>query len=397
MFTAPARILIVDDTATNRLVLERMVAAQGHSSMSAEHGAEALALLRCKDFDMVLLDIMMPQMNGFQLLTKMREDPELQHVPVVVTSADTDIESVARCIELGASDYLFKPVDRRLLEARINSCVAQRRLREREQAAYMATLAAHQERNEFIALVSHELRNPLTAILVHSEELQFGMLGQINDDQTEALRTIGMLIKHMANLLSDLSDISHIESGHLALVYNEFNVSTACNMAVQVVAQAIREKEQQLSITIPAGLPNLRADLMRTVQILTNLLNNASKYTQIGGSIAMSVRYIDTGMLEFEVQDNGLGISAADQRHVFDKFFRAPDLEARKETGTGLGMYVTRLLVEAQGGAIWFKSSFRVGTTFYVTLPAATQPRDGDMVVGLDGRALMSDSRFPPL
>lgn len=371
MSTTQATILIVDDIAANRLVLERMVRAHGHQSVSTDHGRAAIELMQLHNFDMVLLDIMMPGMNGYDVLTELKDHPTLQHVPVVVVSALNDVESVARCVLLGAVDYLFKPVDRILLAARIEACLVRKRLRDREQAAYMAVRDANTAKSEFISLVSHELKNPLTAIRGYADMMQYGTFGPIVGEQADCLSAISELVGHMGTLLSDLSDLSLIEVGQLRLELAAVLLDDVVAMARKSVQRSVSEKGQQFHMVIPTDLPQLWADHVRVRQILTNLLSNASKYTPAGGSITFSARQTHGNMIEIAVTDSGIGISAADQIHIFEKFFRSPDTAVRQERGTGLGLNITQLLVESHGGKIWFESILNHGTTFYVTLPSA--------------------------
>jgi signal transduction histidine kinase len=349
-----------------------MVAARGHHAISAAHGREALDLMGSHRFDMVLLDIMMPVMNGYELLAVLADHPELQHVPVVVVSAISEIESVARCIALGAIDYLFKPVDRVLLGARIDTCLVRKHLRDREQAAYAAVHVANQAKSEFVSLVAHELKNPLAAIRGYADMLRHGSLGPMVEGQAQSLAVISDLAKHMDTLLSDLSDLSQIEVGQMRMDRAELALPDVVERAMKSVRRPIAEKAQQLVLTLPPDLPALWADHVRVTQILTNLLSNASKYTPAGGAITLSAGRTAAGdMIEVAVRDTGIGLSLDDQGRIFEKFFRSADSAVRQERGTGLGLNITRLLVEAHGGTIWFTSALGVGTTFAFTLPLA--------------------------
>lgn len=367
----PATILVVDDLPTNRLVLERQLTRLGHRVILAEHGREAIELLRVHAVDLIMLDIMMPVMNGFEALAELKADPRLRHLPVVIISALDDVESVARCITLGAEDFLFKPVERVLLEARLTSCLARKRLHDREQVAYAAAEAANQAKNAFVSMVSHELKNPLAGIMGYADMLLLEAIGPLNALQDESMRGIRSLAGLMTTLLADLTDLSQIESGHLRLDPAPTQLAAAVEAAVNTMRKLLAEKQHHLSIDIPADLPLVMADMGRLIQILTNLLSNAGKYTPSRGSITLSAQPGEADQILVAVCDSGIGIAPSEQGRIFEPFFRTSAASARLEPGTGLGLSITRHIVQLQGGQIWFTSAPGEGTTFFFTLPVA--------------------------
>lgn len=369
---AQSHILVVDDISANRLVIKRMLETCGHAVTTADDGESALALLRSEAFDLVLLDIMMPGKDGFEVLDVLRDDLDWHRMPVVVVSAVNDIESVVRCIALGASDYLFKPVNQSLLKARVDSCLARKWALDRERAAAQALEDLRHAEGEFVALVSHELRNPITAIRGYAHLLLTQLPGTLDEHQQECLQAISSLAQMMNELVGDLAELTRLGSRQLELRPAAISLATAVGLAVQAVQSQVAAKQQRLTITVPPGLPQLWADLVRVVQILTNLLGNASKYTPEGGSITLSARQADERALEIAVSDTGIGISSGEQPRIFERFFRSGDPRARTQPGSGLGLHITRLLVEAQGGQIWFESAPGVGSTFFLTLPLIT-------------------------
>lgn len=376
-----ATILVVDDLQANRMVLERQLERLGHRVVLAEHGLEAIELLHKQQFDLIMLDIMMPVMNGFETLTVLKSDQTLRHIPVVVVSALNDLESIARCITLGAEDFLFKPVERVLLEARVEACLVRKQLHDREVAALAAAEAANKAKGAFVSMVSHELKNPITGIAGYSDMLLNESIGPLNDLQSESVRAIRNLTRLMVSLLGDLSDLTALESGHLRLKLEPWQLHPAVASAVEAVQKLMADKQHSLSVSIPPDLPMVKADGMRLVQILTNLLSNAGKYTQAGGEIRLGARYLDAGLIEVAVSDSGIGIPAGVQARIFEPFFRTVDARTGGEPGTGLGLSITRQLVELQGGQIWFTSAPGEGTTFSFTLPTVSA---GAQSVGLD-------------
>ncbi|NWG07445.1 MAG: HAMP domain-containing protein [Chloroflexi bacterium] len=229
-------------------------------------------------------------------------------------------------------------------------------------------VAANKSKSEFVSLVSHELKLPMTSIKGYSDLMLSGATGQLNENQSSFLTTIRNNVNRMATLVSDLADISRIESGNLRLEPREVPVWDVIDEVVTLTRTQITQKEQTVTVDIPKELPKAWCDRNRLAQILTNLVSNANKYTPEGGTIV--VRAIRAGgMIQVKVQDNGLGMTLEDQERLFSKFFRSADDKVRESPGTGLGLSITKNLVELQGGKIWFESEFRQGTSFYFTVP----------------------------
>jgi signal transduction histidine kinase len=314
---------------------------------------------------------MMPVMDGYQVLEHLQADALLTHIPVVVISAAGDLDSVTRCIELGAEDYLFKPFNPVLLHARIKACLAKKRLHDQERAAASALQAANQLKIEFVSLVSHELKNPLTGIKGYVDMMLLSVFGPLLPAQIEGLQSIQGLTEVMITLLGDLGDISQIEAGYLHLERTSVQLRAALDAALQALGSRIAAKGQRLALALPTDLPDVAADRTRLVQILSNLISNACKYTPEGGQITVSATLRASALVEVVVSDTGIGMSEDDQRRVFERFFRAADDKVRKESGTGLGLNITRHLIEIHGGQIGFESAVGRGTRFFFTIPTA--------------------------
>ncbi len=244
---------------------------------------------------------------------------------------------------------------------------------------YDEVQAANQAKNDFISFVSHELKTPMTSIRGYTDLILAGAVGQVSEAQTGFLKTIRSNIERMASLVSDLADVSRIEAGKLRLEFGAVVVREIIEDVVRSSQKQIEDKQQRLHLQIVPGLPPAWADKNRLNQVLTNLVSNAYKYTPQNGEIFVRVEQTDNEwdpkgapeVLLVSVQDTGIGIKPEDQKQIFTKFFRSDDMKARESPGTGLGLNITKNLVELQGGRIWFESAFRKGTTFYFTIPVA--------------------------
>jgi signal transduction histidine kinase len=209
--------------------------------------------------------------------------------------------------------------------------------------------------------------------------LAAGSVGTINEMQANFLSTIRANVQRMSALVSDLNDNAKIEAGQLRLDYKPVNVDDVVDEVVRSTKRQIDDKKQTIELHVPAKLPNVWADHTRVGQVLTNLVSNAHKYTPEGGKILVGAEVTsnqwDPGgakeVVHLWVKDDGIGISIEDQAKIFQKFFRSDDSKAREAPGTGLGLNITKSLVEMQGGRIWFDSEFRHGTTFHFTVPIA--------------------------
>ena len=238
---------------------------------------------------------------------------------------------------------------------------------------------ANSAKSEFVSLVAHELKNPMTSIKGYSELLASGTVGQINEMQSNFLGTIRSNVERMSALVSDLNDQAKIEAGRLRLDFAPVDLRDVVEDVIRSTKRQVEEKHQEVELAMPTELPKVWADRIRVGQVLTNLVSNANKYTQEGGRIvvnaALSANHWDSEgakqVVHLWVQDNGIGISAEDQTKIFVKFFRSDDMKARESPGTGLGLNITKSLVEMQGGRIWFESEFRKGTAFHFTVPIA--------------------------
>ena len=227
---------------------------------------------------------------------------------------------------------------------------------------------ASETKQKFLSQVSHELRTPLTAIKGYSDLLSRCAVGPINEAQRKFLGVIDTNVNRMSELLSNLSDLSRLEGGRLKIQTDLVSIQDLVEQSLRVLLPMIEKKGQQLTIDLPTNLPDAYVDSERFVQVLTNLINNAHLYTASGGYLSIKASQPEK-YIRFEVADNGCGISPEDQIHLFTPFFRSEDPLVRQEAGWGLGLYISKLLVELMGGEMGFSSTYARGSTFWFTQP----------------------------
>jgi len=237
---------------------------------------------------------------------------------------------------------------------------------------YEQVRRANQAKSEFVSLVAHELRTPMTSIHGYADMLEKRIVGPLTDHQAQFVQTIISNVKRMQVLVSDLQDVSRIETGQLRLEVQTVELGDALENGLQATQAQIEARAQRLAVDVPKDLPPVRADPARLAQIIINLLSNAYKYTPEGGLIRVRAWPKD-GYVYCAVADTGVGISPEDQARLFTKFFRSEDPAVRKAPGTGLGLCIVKSLVELQGGEVKVKSRLGKGTTFTFTVPVATE------------------------
>lgn len=237
---------------------------------------------------------------------------------------------------------------------------------------YQAVQDANESKSQFVSIVTHELRIPLTSIKGYTDLIRQGMVGPVSEKQNEFLDVIRNNVDRMSALISDLSDISRIERGILKLEFVHATLQDYIEETITSLRHKLEEKSQELILDIPKTLSQVYTDTNRLVQIMTNLVSNAWKYTPEGGRITIRAICQDNRVC-VEVSDTGIGISPEDQSKLFTQFFRSESPAVREQTGWGLGLNVTKRLVEVMGGDIGMFSKPGEGSTFWFTLPA-TQP-----------------------
>ena len=244
---------------------------------------------------------------------------------------------------------------------------------------FAAVQAADVAKSDFVSFVAHELKNPMTSIKGYTELLAGSKVGPITEMQANFLTTIRTNVERMSTLVSDLNDNSKIEAGRLRLDFKAMDVPEVIDEVIRSTRRQIEDKKQDIVLQMPEQLPPVWADRTRVGQVLTNLLSNAHKYTPEEGQVIVGAEATNNQwdpegaarVVHLWVRDTGIGIGLEDQQKIFQKFFRSDDQKAREAPGTGLGLNITKSLVEMQGGRIWFESEFRKGTAFHFTIPVA--------------------------
>lgn len=367
-------ILIVDDGEDNRNVLARRLQKQGHTVAAAPGGAEALRLLAADAFDVVLLDIMMPDMDGYEVLRRIKADSTLSHTPVIMISALDEMNSVVRCIEMGAADYLPKPFNPTLLKARIGACLREKRAHDREAALFAEVQSNYKRlqeletlRDDLTHMIVHDLRTPLTSLMTGLQTIP--LVGDLNDIQQEMVDMGIEGGQTLIGMINDLLDIDKMEAGSVTLDYAELAPAELIARAALQVANLAKNNALTLVQSVAPDTPAFDGDADKLRRVLVNLLGNAIKFTPEGGAITITARPIEGDALEFTVSDTGEGIPPDSFERIFEKFGQVESRKAGRKMSTGLGLTFCKMAVEAHGGRIWVDSTPGAGSVFSFVLP----------------------------
>lgn len=387
-------ILIVDDTPENLQVLSATLCDRGYKVRGVINGKMAIRAARSGSPDLILLDIKMPEMDGYEVCKQLKADPKTSEIPVVFISALDEVLDKLTAFQVGGVDYVTKPFHVAEVLARIEHQLTIQRLKKQliernkelqeeiierkkaEEAAGAASLA----KSQFVANMSHELRTPLNAILGFTQVMSRDSL--LSQENLENLRIINRSGQHLLELINDVLDLSKIEAGIIGLDERSFDLYQLLDTLEEMFQIKAETKKMQLRFFVEANVPQyIKTDEKKLRVCLINLLGNAMKFTHDGGRIwlrvsvesnqaqpAESENYPNSTSAEpllifFEVEDTGIGIATAEIDTLFDAFVQTP--AGRKVAdGTGLGLTITKKYVQIMGGDIWVKSILGEGTSF---------------------------------
>jgi signal transduction histidine kinase len=367
-----ASILIVDDQEANVCLLEEMLRGAGYISVSTTRDPHQVCELhRQHNYSLILLDLLMPGLDGFQVMEGLKAIETESYLPVLVQTAQP--EHKVRALKCGAKDFISKPFDvvevllrvHNLLEVRLLHRTAEQRAQQaqaRSEHSELANLA----KSQFLANMSHELRTPLNAIIGFSELLADQTFGGMNERQLKYANNILVSGRHLLQLINDILDLAKVESGGTELTRETFDVAIAVSEVQTIVKTMAYKKNISLEFRPAPDVPSLFACEAKFKQVMYNLLSNAIKFTPNGGKVSvtadlqMATRAGSTSgedCLRVAVTDTGIGIEEKDQERIFNEFEQVDSSYGREQQGTGLGLALTKKLVELHGGRVWVESA----------------------------------------
>jgi signal transduction histidine kinase len=358
------RILVVDDSPDNLFLVQTILEEEGYEISLAEDGRFALAEIEQSPPDLVLLDVMMPEMDGFEVTKRIRENPKLPFMPILLITAH-DQPSVVKGLDTGADDFIRKPVEVDELLARVRSLLRLKHaIDEREQIA--------RQREDFVSWMTHDLRTPIVAAERMLMLFQQGALGELSPGMDEAIVTMARSNRNLLAMVNTLLEVYRYEAGRKNLYFSPLNLQEVLEEVIQELTPLASEKGLSLSCKIGEKVNSkVVGDRLELHRVFTNLIGNAIKFTDAGSVEArMSNNHDasnpDSSCVVVEIQDTGSGISSEDQKMLFERFRQG----SHKRSGSGLGLHLSKKIVETHQGTIELKSDLDKGSVFIVRLPA---------------------------
>ena len=394
------RVLIIDDIPDNVDALGETLARE-YEIQCATSGPEGLALVRQHVPDLILLDVMMPEMDGYAVFAELRRDPKTRNIPVIFVTAYSDSENETRALTAGAVDFIHKPINQAVVRSRVNTQMAlkrkeieleqmnqelENRVKERTfeleertrqvealnialQERAIQSEAANIAKRRFLGNMSHELRTPMNAIIGFNDLLQ---RKATDPGQLQKLASIGKAASHLTAIINEILHFADADTGNLNLATVDFELKDIISQVNEIIEpKALAKKLTYTSAIDPSIPPKLHGDAAKFKQVLLNLAGNAVKFTQ-AGVVSIRVRLIQANKLNVdirvEVQDTGIGIDPSKLSSIFEPFEQADNSLARQFGGLGLGLSINRKLIEMMGGDIGVASEAGQGSTFWVAL-----------------------------
>lgn len=378
-------VLLVDDHQSNLTALEALLSALDVEIVRATSGTEALKHILERDFAVVLMDVQMPDLDGFQTTALIRQRDRSRHTPIIfVTAIFTDEASAKKAYALGAIDYLTKPFDGDILKAKVSALAGRYRadvielqaaaLRAkaaeaaREHAARELAEAQNRTKDDFLALLSHELRAPLNAIL--------GWASQLSDDAdlppriAKGIEAIARNARAQAKLVDDLIDVSQMAAQALALDWATVDLAAIARTAIAGAAEAAERRRIRIELEVAPAAYEARGDARRLEQLVGHLLSNAIKFSPQDGVVRLELSR-KGGALQLRVRDSGAGIAPEVLPHIFEAFHQSDSSWTRRHGGLGIGLTMARHLADLHGGTLEaFSAGSGRGSELVVTLPA---------------------------
>ena len=358
-------ILIVDDEFSNRMLLQRLL-MHGNRLTEAEDGRQTLALLQQETFDLVLLDIMMPDISGLDVLQQIRATPEIADLPVILISALNENDNIVHGLQIGANDYIVKPFDIDVISARVETQLQLKKTMDIQKQAIAELEAAQNLKDRLFRIASHDLKSPLANVNLAERLLR----QMINEDPTaiEILDQVKATVLQMNKVIEDFLDMAACQSGNIEINLAPVEVqSTIADVLNQYHMTAV-EKDIVLGTGTLPGM--IYADQPRVAQVLSNLVSNAIKYSPPGTTVSIWSEVIND-RVRINIADEGPGIPVEERSRLFTEFGKLSNRPTGNESSTGLGLWIVKHMVTLQHGTIDVDCPSDGGSIFWVEFPTA--------------------------
>ncbi len=370
------KILVADDDPLVREVMTATLEDGGFDVIEAADGEEAWSLCVAYKPDLLILDVVMPRMGGFELCRKLRQDENWISTPILMTTGLDDEPSIVEAYEAGATDFMAKPFQWVILNHRVRYMLrasrALKQIRDNQDrlvASIKVAEAASKAKTEFLANMSHELRTPLNAIIGFSQIMRDRLDTSLIEKYSEYASIICDSGTHLLDVINDILDITKAETNRLELVEEEVDIADIATLSGHIIKEMAVRGGVDYQVELGADLPRIYADAAKLRQVLINLLSNAVKFTPEGGQARLIVERERGGDFVFRVEDTGIGIDPDKMELVLTPFGQVGSHLTRRHGGVGLGLPLTKRLVELHGGSMEIESKPRLGTVVTARFP----------------------------
>jgi signal transduction histidine kinase len=359
-------VLVVDDNEASRETLQVILAREQVAVHAVDSGPAALAFLAEHHVDVLLLDVMMPGMDGFEVCRRMKADPALAPIPIILVTALDSTKDMLRGLESGAEEFVSKPVNRMELRARVRSMLRMKKHYDEARALAADLVELERKRQALTSFLVHDLKNPLAVIQMSAEYCL--AVPNVTAPVRSAVADISQAVATLDRMVLDMLDVARSEESRLAVYREPVDVGALASDVVGAMRPLAVDRQIAIAVVDRAAAAVL-VDRELTRRILANLLDNAVKYGPAGTEVSLEVERAE-GALELRVRDSGRGIPVEARSRVFDRFARA-ELTGDQHRGRsrGLGLAFCRLAAEAHGGRIWIEDNVPAGAVFCVSLP----------------------------
>jgi signal transduction histidine kinase len=371
-----AWILIVDDDPIVRSLMRDALEDEGFTVVEAEDGAAACRVCAERLPVLLVVDVIMPQMDGFELCRELRSRPETRDVPILIATGLDDLSSIAKAYDAGATDFISKPLNWLILNHRVRYMLRAARafneLRQNQQRLLNAkeeAEAANRAKSEFLTNMNHELRTPLNAIIGFSSMMRDELAGPLGGQYLEYTKIIVDCGSHLLAIINDILDIARAEAGRLNLSEEEVDIAGVVALSASMIRSLAEKAEVECSFDVADDLPLFWGDPTKLRQILINLLSNAIKFTPAGGKVRLTAKQEPEGGVSFCIEDTGIGIPADKMAVALAPFGQVESSLARQYDGVGLGLPLTKRLLELHDGTLEIVSEPGKGTGVTAHLP----------------------------
>lgn len=367
----------MDDNDLNRELLVEFLDILGYEASSERDGRAGLESAQLRRPDAILLDIDMPVMTGLEMLEHLSDDDELSHIPVIMISGRDDMESVVHSIKLGATDFLAKPFNQTILQARLSSSLEKNALRDRERELlktieknYGDLKKAEASRDALTHMIVHDLGNPLSVVMMNTQMLQMSAPSEVDGEALrKRLKHISTASASMESMIRSILDVSRMESGEMALKLELIDIPSLVAALLTQYQEMAAESGVEMTSSVDEDAQSIRVDRSLLERMLANLLSNAFKYAHSADRVLLEVSTANDSII-FVVEDNGEGIPVALHQRIFDKFYQVESREAGVRAGVGLGLAFCKMAAQTLGGSIRVETAAEGGSRFILTLPA---------------------------